>query len=86
LTLADYEATDIVSVWPEFVDAVKVFFSMQTQWRIGLSGATGLDYSALDAVYKGLGISSSQVLDVFPQLQVIESTYLKVLKENKPAK
>ena len=42
----DFEA-DIVEVWPEHWDAVRFFLRLPTQWRYGLSGRTGLDYTAV---------------------------------------
>jgi len=35
----DYE------VWEENWDVVCMFLRMQTQWRVGMAGATGLDYN-----------------------------------------
>ncbi|MFA9950834.1 DUF1799 domain-containing protein [Dentiradicibacter hellwigii] len=36
-----------IELWPENALPMQVFMAMQTQWRIGMGGATGLDYSAL---------------------------------------
>jgi hypothetical protein len=86
LTLADYNASDELHVWPEHEKAVRVFFSMQTQWIIGFSGATGLNYASLPAVYVGLGIADDEIPEIFSQFQVIEKTYLAQIKQKQPAK
>lgn len=59
---------------------------MQTQWIIGFSGATGLNYASLPAVYTGLNITVDEIPDVFAQFQVLETTYLAEVKKNQPAK
>jgi len=34
-------------VWPENWPVFEVFFTVRTQWRVGFSGPTGLDYSTV---------------------------------------
>jgi len=36
-----------VEVWPENQPAFHLFCDMQTQWRVGMNGYTGLDYGVL---------------------------------------
>lgn len=38
---------DATEIWPDNVRSVNVFVAMSTQWRVGIAGASGLDYSAL---------------------------------------
>lgn len=50
-----------IYVWPDMVDAVALFFSLETQWRwvgAGMAGAfrTGLDYSVLPGMAAALEI------------------------------
>ena len=45
-----------VELYPENILPMQVFFAMQTQWRIGMGGATGLDYTALPVVEARLGV------------------------------
>jgi hypothetical protein len=47
LTRADYERIPI-EVWPEHTQAYYLFCDLQTQWRTGAAGPTGLDYNVLD--------------------------------------
>jgi hypothetical protein len=42
----DY-ADDVVEIWPENHRAYFLFVELQTQWRVGAGGATGLDYNPL---------------------------------------
>lgn len=72
-----------VSVWPENWPAFELFLRVQTQWRVGLAGYTGLDYVALyplidraattpqhwDQLLDDLRVMESEVLDHFAQLR-----------------
>ncbi len=44
---ADDVAGDPVDIWPDNARAFELFVSLRTQWRIGMSGPTGLDYNVL---------------------------------------
>lgn len=46
LCAKDY-AHEVVEVWPENWQAFDLFRWASTQWRVGMSGPTGLDYSPL---------------------------------------
>jgi hypothetical protein len=37
-------------LWPENLQAWNLFFACQTQWRIGMGGREGLDYSGVQRV------------------------------------
>jgi hypothetical protein len=66
-------------IWPENLPAVQIFMAMGTQWRIGMSGATGLDYSVLPAVFELYGITDRK--QAFNDLRVMESAALEVMRE-----
>lgn len=36
-------------LWPENLDAFRLFLRLSTQWRVGVNGATGLDYLVVRA-------------------------------------
>lgn len=36
-------------LWPEHVPALQLWSAVQTQWRVGMAGATGLDYAGVRA-------------------------------------
>jgi hypothetical protein len=72
-----------VDVYPENWPAVEVFSSVMTQWRIGMSGPTGLDYAVLPGVMEMIGIGRKDRRDVFDGVRVMESEALKVLSEKR---
>jgi len=43
-------------VYPCNIKTVLIFVGLSTQWRVGMNGATGLDYPAIPMVAKTLGI------------------------------
>jgi hypothetical protein len=71
----DYE-TDPVELWPENQPAFDLFCMVQTQWRIGMNGATGLDYSPLFVLMDKRGLSSEAWQQLFDDVRVIESAAL----------
>ena len=42
--------SETVKLWFDAQPALGLFFQLQTQWRIGFAGRTGLDYTAVLAV------------------------------------
>ena len=58
---------------------------LQTQWRVGTNGATGLDYAALPAVMDLCGVRRKQRPDVFWALRVMEGESLKMFSEKRQA-
>lgn len=53
-----------------------MFIAMSTQWRIGMSGATGLDYNALPVVMKLGGIPAKDRPAVFEDVRIMEDAAL----------
>lgn len=47
-----------------------------------MGGATGLDYSVIPAVAKMLGIKKKELIDMFPDIQVMENEALITMGEN----
>lgn len=45
-----------IHILPCNVKTVRLFIGMGTQWRMGMNGAYGLDYSALPVVAQALGV------------------------------
>ncbi|MNT84881.1 hypothetical protein D3C72_2249720 [compost metagenome] len=60
-----------VEVWPDAWLAVRLFEAMSTQWRTGMRGASGLDYSIIPATASMLGIKRRDLPDIFPDLRVM---------------
>ncbi|EIA1382401.1 Uncharacterised protein [Enterobacter hormaechei] len=66
------------SVWKSFT----IFSALATQWRVGGSGATGLDYNVLPWMFKLHGVEDAAAC--MADLQIMESEALKVMhKETK---
>lgn len=65
-----------VPVWPENVTAVRVFLAMDTQWSIGMGGASGLNYAALSEVWRRLKVPPDERDEAFDGLRVLEKAAL----------
>lgn len=52
-----------------------IFLQVQTQWRVGMSGLIGLDYSAVAWVLK-LVAAEDQHLTLLEDLQIMERAVL----------
>ena len=70
-----------VEIWPENETAVSLFHRVQTQWRIGMSGPTGLDYPAVESVMRLMAVEDQ--LDTLDRLQVMEHEALTVFSEQR---
>lgn len=80
LTPEDVE--EDVRILPSILEAFTVFSALATQWRVGASGATGLDYNVLPWVFQLHGVEDAAAC--MADLQVMESEALKVMhKETK---
>ena len=60
-----------------------MFIAMSTQWRVGMSGATGLDYGALPGVLRMSGIARKDWAEVFEGVRVMEDAALQVMQKAK---
>lgn len=73
---------DAVDVWPDAADPLRLFCALMTQWRMGPSGPTGLDYAVVPMVATEIvGIRKRKLQDLWPLLQVMESEALAVISE-----
>lgn len=81
LTLEEAQG-DAVEIWPDNMLAVNCFIGMSTQWRVGMSGATGLDYNALPFVMRSTGVKPADRNDVFADLRILEDEALAVMRES----
>ncbi|MFM0192420.1 DUF1799 domain-containing protein [Paraburkholderia strydomiana] len=74
-------------VYEENWDAVQVFSALSTQWRMsafsGFGAArlvhTGLDYAAIEPVYRLIGIRRDRRAAIFEQIRVMEEAALDAL-------
>jgi len=68
-------------VWEENWDIVAMFLRMQTQWRIGFGGPTGLDYAAMDWLCRLYSVQDP--VGLFEGLQVMEAAALTTFNKKK---
>jgi hypothetical protein len=72
-----------VLIWPENELAYGVFVRLLTQWRVGMGGATGLDYTAVLAFIRTLRLSRVEAEELFADIQVMESAALEAMAEKR---
>ena len=70
-----------LGVWPDNWPAFQVFEMMMTQWRVGMGGRSGLDYSALPVVMQWCGIKPAQQKDVLDGVRQMEFAALEYFTE-----
>ncbi|VEB71516.1 Uncharacterised protein [Providencia rustigianii] len=70
---------DDVEVVPDVWESYLVFSAMSTQWRIGMNGATGLDYSVIPNLLELLNIKNKAT--VFDDLRVMELKALELMSK-----
>lgn len=79
---SDYPAApDVIEVWPENWDAVRAFCAVATQWRSGMGGATGLDYTAVISYLRERFRSRKRRNELLDQIQIMEAEALDVMRE-----
>lgn len=65
---------------PDLAESVTLFCSLITQWRMGFSGAVGLDYGVIPATLRLMGYPRQAWPDLFDDLRVMEFAALKALR------
>jgi hypothetical protein len=68
-------------VFPDNWQPYQIFVDLLTQWRVGPSGITGLDYQALPVVLKIRGIKKREHGEIFDCIQIMERAALKKVVE-----
>jgi len=68
-------------LWPCNVRAWQHWQGVQTQWRTGMSGATGLDYAGVHAYLQTMVKSHKQRQTIFDGIQAAERATLAVWRE-----
>jgi hypothetical protein len=69
----------VVEVWPENWEAFCIFADLQTQWRVGFGGETGLDYGVLYRDLDDLGITGPDRLLLKADIRAMEQAALKAM-------
>ena len=65
-------------LWPELQPVLLAWVCVQTQWRTGMAGATGLDYAGVDAIVRTrrLARGRRRCAQLMADLQVMERAAL----------
>lgn len=66
-------------VWEENWPAVEMFLRCQTQWRPTMAGVCGLDYTAVEWLFRLYEVKNQPA--VLEDLQVMEAAGLKILNQ-----
>ena len=74
-------AADPVDIWPENLLAFELFKFLGTQWRIGMGGATGLDYGVMYQKMGRMNLSPDQYDQLEADMQVMEVAALACMHE-----
>jgi len=78
--LQESESASDGLVYPDNMQVVSIFNDMMTQWRVGATGATGLDYAALPAVLSIRRVKIADREDIFECLRIMESAALTEMR------
>jgi hypothetical protein len=73
------EEPDSFGILPENVEALNWFLLMQTQWRVGMNGLTGMDYGVFLQWAKEEGVKRSNRVWLLGDLRMMEGQYLNSL-------
>ena len=60
-----------------------MFCALQTQWSVGMGGATGLRYESAYPLIDRAAKTEEEGMDLFDDLQVLEGAALKQMSENR---
>lgn len=73
--------TEPVQVWPDNEAAWHLLERLQTQWRIGVAGATGLDYGVMHQMMDRMNLDAEAFDELEFQMRVLESEALSAMRE-----
>ena len=81
---------DVHYLWPDNVIAWRCWLGVQTQWRVGVAGATGLDYTAVLAFLteeqRQRRLRRRDYADVWAGIRAAESAVLAVWGEQRKSR
>jgi len=83
VAMRNVETPDELYLWPENVATWNLFHALSTQWLVGMGGATGLNYEAVNIVMNHRRIARRDRNRVFEEIQVMERATLKAWSEKK---
>lgn len=78
------QTDEVAYLWPCNTTAWLCWQAVQTQWRIGMGGATGLDYAAVLAHLRAIvGLQGKPLRRVFSAIQAAEAEVLQFWSESR---
>lgn len=80
---SDYENEDTeeLSFTEDMMQSWDVYCAMATQWRVGASGATGLDYNCLPFLFKVYKIDNDEM--VLNDIRILEAKALEMMNDKR---
>ena len=72
----EFDFSKAVEIWPENLQAIKLFSSLSTQWRVGPGGASGLDYAAVYPLMDRLNLAPDEWDLLLSDVQTLEGAAL----------
>jgi hypothetical protein len=75
-----------VEVFPDLWESFSVFETISSQWRVGMGGPIGLDYNVIPLALKSLGIKQKRIIEILPDVRIMESAALRKMRENQDSK
>ena len=74
-------AAEPVDIWPDNVAAFQIFSFLGTQWRVGMGGATGLDYNVMYRKMDRLALAPDDYDALERDIQIMESAALECMQQ-----
>jgi hypothetical protein len=72
-----------IVLWATNLQSFGVFEAMGTQWRMGMGGATGLDYQALPTVMDMIGLDAEHRPAAFQDVRLMEREALHAMADSR---
>lgn len=76
---------EVAWLWPDNVQTWDCWMSVQTQWRVGMDRATGLDYTAVLAFLREMLPEDADRSQVFTGIRVCERAQIDAWREIRDA-
>lgn len=70
-------------LWPENEEAFALWLGLQTQWNVGMAGAVGLNYTAVEACMRMRDIGRKKRAELFAMVQLMEQACLEEWAEKR---
>jgi hypothetical protein len=80
-TVADYADDEPVEIWPENMRAINLFNTLSTQWIVGASGASGLNYVPLFHRMDRMNLGEQEYEWLFDDIRTIEAEALTAMNK-----